>query len=74
MTTFDNVDGDEVDKFDKVSDTWWDPNGEMGGLHAINPLRTKFIQDVLSIEGLKILDVGCGGGILSEAWPRQVPR
>ncbi|MCV7196359.1 bifunctional 2-polyprenyl-6-hydroxyphenol methylase/3-demethylubiquinol 3-O-methyltransferase UbiG [Mycobacterium angelicum] len=67
MTTFDNVDGGEVEKFDKVSDIWWDPNGEMGGLHSINPLRTKFIQDVVSIEGLKILDVGCGGGILSEA-------
>jgi 2-polyprenyl-6-hydroxyphenyl methylase / 3-demethylubiquinone-9 3-methyltransferase len=67
MTTFENADNKEIDKFDRVSQIWWDSRGEMGTLHTINPLRTKFIMENLNARNPKILDVGCGGGILSEA-------
>ena len=55
----------EIEKFDRLSQSWWDPAGKLGTLHAINPLRTRFILERLSIPNPKILDVGCGGGILS---------
>ena len=71
MTTFKNVDNTEIDKFDKVSQIWWDLKGEMGTLHTINPLRTKFIMEKLTVPNPRILDVGCGGGILSEALARN---
>ncbi|MEJ2513561.1 MAG: bifunctional 2-polyprenyl-6-hydroxyphenol methylase/3-demethylubiquinol 3-O-methyltransferase UbiG, partial [Anaerolineales bacterium] len=67
MTEFKNFDEKEINKFDDVAQIWWDPKGEMGTLHTINPLRTKFITETLTVESPKILDVGCGGGILSEA-------
>ena len=67
MTSFENVDNKEIGKFDKVSQIWWDPEGEIGTLHTINPLRTNFIMEELTLHNPKILDVGCGGGILSEA-------
>jgi 2-polyprenyl-6-hydroxyphenyl methylase/3-demethylubiquinone-9 3-methyltransferase len=67
MTQFTNTDYDEIKKFDKVAQIWWDLNGEMGTLHVINPLRTKFITEKLPSSNFKVLDVGCGGGILSEA-------
>jgi 2-polyprenyl-6-hydroxyphenyl methylase/3-demethylubiquinone-9 3-methyltransferase len=67
MTNFTNVDNREIDKFDRVSEIWWDPKGEMGTLQTINPLRTKFIMERLTVASPRILDVGCGGGILSEA-------
>src|SRR5512142_3181738 len=70
MTSFDNTDLQEIGKFDKVSQIWWDPRGEMGTLHTINPLRTDFIMRNLSGPHPRILDVGCGGGILSEALAR----
>jgi len=66
MTKFTNVDAEEINKFDKVSKIWWDPKGEMGTLQTINPLRIKFIMENLQMHTPKILDVGCGGGILSE--------
>lgn len=66
MKSFNNADAKEIEKFDNVSDIWWDPKGEMGTLHVINPLRTRFIMEALP-PNPKILDVGCGGGILSEA-------
>jgi len=66
MNSFNNADEKEIEKFDNVSDIWWDPKGEMGTLHVINPLRTRFIMENLP-PNPKILDVGCGGGILSEA-------
>ncbi|AFJ02154.1 3-demethylubiquinone-9 3-methyltransferase [Methylophaga frappieri] len=66
MTT-DNVDHAEVAKFDALADSWWDPEGQSKPLHQINPLRLKFIQDALSLPGVNAIDVGCGGGILSES-------
>jgi 2-polyprenyl-6-hydroxyphenyl methylase/3-demethylubiquinone-9 3-methyltransferase len=62
-----NADKDEIEKFDKIASIWWDTQGEMGTLHTINPLRTKFIMEKLTTPNPKILDVGCGGGILAEA-------
>jgi len=67
MTESNNFDEKEIKKFDDVAQTWWDLEGEMGTLHVINPLRTKFITEKVTADAPKILDVGCGGGILSEA-------
>ena len=67
MKSFENADNKEIEKFDRVSQIWWDPKGEMGTLHTINPLRTNFIMERLTALNPRILDVGCGGGILSEA-------
>ncbi|HEY9153319.1 MAG TPA: bifunctional 2-polyprenyl-6-hydroxyphenol methylase/3-demethylubiquinol 3-O-methyltransferase UbiG [Anaerolineales bacterium] len=67
MKSFENADNKEIEKFDKVSQIWWDPKGEMGALHTINSLRTNFIMKSLYVANPRILDVGCGGGILSEA-------
>lgn len=62
-----NVDSREVSKFDRVAQLWWDPTGKMGMLHVINPLRSRFTFDhVKDIQGAKAVDVGCGGGILTE--------
>jgi 2-polyprenyl-6-hydroxyphenyl methylase/3-demethylubiquinone-9 3-methyltransferase len=74
MTKFENTDRREIDKFDKVSAIWWNPGGEMGALHTINPLRTRFILEDLVVPNPGILDVGCGGGILSEALARAGAR
>ena len=62
-----NLDHDEVNKFDELATKWWDKNGEFRPLHQINPLRVDFIEERSSVEGKKVLDVGCGGGILAEA-------
>lgn len=62
-----NIDQSEISKFDALASRWWDTNGEMKPLHAINPLRMQFIEQHAKLSGQKILDVGCGGGILSES-------
>lgn len=62
-----NVDQSEIDKFAKLAATWWDPEGEMAPLHVINPVRLRYIDRRASLAGKKALDVGCGGGLLSEA-------
>ncbi len=67
MTQPENVDPRETEKFGRLSALWWNPKGPMHSLHEINPLRTKFITEEAAIAGRKVLDVGCGGGLLSEA-------
>jgi len=62
-----NVDLNEVEKFNKIAHKWWDPSSEFKPLHDINPLRVNYINDLLPLNEKKILDVGCGGGILAES-------
>ena len=62
-----NIDTAEVEKFADLAQKWWDPKGEFKPLHIINPLRADFIASKLELDGLEILDVGCGGGLLCEA-------
>ncbi len=62
-----NFDQQELDKFSKLADEWWNPNGKFKPLHLINPLRVSYIENKVQLKGLDILDIGCGGGILSEA-------
>ncbi|MGR0278585.1 bifunctional 2-polyprenyl-6-hydroxyphenol methylase/3-demethylubiquinol 3-O-methyltransferase UbiG [Marinomonas dokdonensis] len=62
-----NVDLDEVAKFEALASRWWDKNSEFKPLHEINPLRANYINERASLEGKKVIDIGCGGGILSES-------
>jgi 2-polyprenyl-6-hydroxyphenyl methylase/3-demethylubiquinone-9 3-methyltransferase len=62
-----NVDAAEIAKFSELAHRWWDPNSEFRPLHEINPLRLKWIDRQAPLAGQKVLDVGCGGGILAEA-------
>jgi len=67
MTPQDNVDPDEIAKFEKLASRWWDPNSEFKPLHDINPLRANWIDERAPVSGKSVVDVGCGGGLLSEA-------
>lgn len=62
-----NVDPAELEKFAALAHRWWDKNSEFKPLHAINPLRLNFIDETVGLNGKRVLDVGCGGGILSES-------
>jgi 2-polyprenyl-6-hydroxyphenyl methylase/3-demethylubiquinone-9 3-methyltransferase len=76
------VDRDEVERFARIAKTWWDPQGEFRPLHKLNPLRLGFIRDRLAghfgrdtravrpFAGLRLLDIGCGGGLVSEPLAR----
>ena len=76
------VDPEEVARFSALADEWWDPRGKMGTLHKFNPVRLGFIKDtacrhferdgkgIVALAGLRILDIGCGGGLLSEPLAR----
>ena len=66
-----NVDHAEISKFEELAARWWDPHSEFKPLHEINPLRLGYIQRSAELEGKRVLDVGCGGGILAEAMARQ---
>jgi 2-polyprenyl-6-hydroxyphenyl methylase/3-demethylubiquinone-9 3-methyltransferase len=65
-TATDNVDPDEIEKFEKLAGRWWDPNSEFKPLHDINPLRLDYIDRLAPLNGQRVIDVGCGGGLLSE--------
>jgi 2-polyprenyl-6-hydroxyphenyl methylase/3-demethylubiquinone-9 3-methyltransferase len=65
-----NVDTAELAKFSELAHRWWDVNSEFRPLHQINPLRLEWINSLASIKGKAVLDVGCGGGILSDAMAR----
>jgi 2-polyprenyl-6-hydroxyphenyl methylase/3-demethylubiquinone-9 3-methyltransferase len=62
-----NADPDELAKFERLASRWWDPESEFKPLHQINPLRLDFIDARAKLKGKRVLDVGCGGGILAEA-------
>ncbi len=72
---------EEIEKFNKIAEDWWDPNGKFKPLHKFNPIRIKYIKENIikdyeikksdkPLEGIKILDIGCGGGLLSEPLSR----
>jgi 2-polyprenyl-6-hydroxyphenyl methylase / 3-demethylubiquinone-9 3-methyltransferase len=65
-----NVDLAEIAKFEELASRWWDPHSEFKPLHDINPLRLDYIDGIVSLGGKCVLDVGCGGGILSESMAR----
>ena len=67
MSTDTNVDPLEIKKFEDLASRWWDLHGEFKPLHDINPLRLNFINTGSPLEGKRVLDVGCGGGILCES-------
>jgi 2-polyprenyl-6-hydroxyphenyl methylase / 3-demethylubiquinone-9 3-methyltransferase len=66
-TATENIDLDERSKFNALASEWWDPGGKLQTLHDINPTRLSYIESHIELTGRKILDVGCGGGLLSEA-------
>jgi 2-polyprenyl-6-hydroxyphenyl methylase/3-demethylubiquinone-9 3-methyltransferase len=66
MHDFTNADPAEIDKFDALASRWWDPDGEFKPLHRMNPMRVDYIAERTKLSGQNCLDIGCGGGILSE--------
>ena len=67
----DNFDPAELAKFSDLAHRWWDRESEFRPLHQINPLRLDWIQNLIPLKNLRVLDVGCGGGILADAMARQ---
>jgi 2-polyprenyl-6-hydroxyphenyl methylase/3-demethylubiquinone-9 3-methyltransferase len=62
-----NLDRGEIEKFDTLASDWWNPTGALKTLHVINPVRLRYISNRVSLKGKSVLDIGCGGGLLSEA-------
>ncbi|EIC29245.1 MULTISPECIES: bifunctional 2-polyprenyl-6-hydroxyphenol methylase/3-demethylubiquinol 3-O-methyltransferase UbiG [Methylomicrobium] len=71
MTASNNVHPHEINKFGSQAERWWDPQGELKTLHDINPLRLQFIRRFIDLKGARIVDVGCGGGILTEGLAKE---
>lgn len=65
-----NVDAAEIAKFEALAERWWDPKSEFRPLHDINPLRLNYINERVSLKGKKVIDIGCGGGLVSEGMAR----
>ena len=83
MPIHNTIDNNEISKFQAMADEWWDPNGKFKPLHMLNPCRLQYIVDQIAIQfdlnltkkkpfqGLRLLDIGCGGGLLSEPMARM---
>lgn len=71
MNTTNNVDPQEIAKFEALASRWWDRGSEFKPLHEINPLRANFIDQHSAVAGKKLIDVGCGGGILAESMAQR---
>ena len=71
QTSHANVSPEEIARFDKLAARWWDPDGESRPLHDLNPLRAAYVAERVALQGAKVADVGCGGGLLSEALARD---
>ena len=69
-----NVSSEEIARFDALAARWWDPDGESRPLHDLNPVRLGYVADRIELRGAKVADVGCGGGLLSEALARAGAR
>ena len=69
--TYENIDPAEIEKFEKLARTWWDLDSEFKPLHDINPLRLGYINQRVQLAGKQALDIGCGGGILTESLARN---
>jgi 2-polyprenyl-6-hydroxyphenyl methylase / 3-demethylubiquinone-9 3-methyltransferase len=67
----DNFSQAELDKFNELANRWWDPEGPQKALHALNPARLGYVADRVALRHARVLDVGCGGGLLSEALARS---
>jgi 2-polyprenyl-6-hydroxyphenyl methylase/3-demethylubiquinone-9 3-methyltransferase len=69
-----NVDSGEIAKFEALASRWWDPTSEFKPLHDINPLRLAYIAERIELAGLRVVDIGCGGGLLAEGLARAGAR
>src|SRR2546425_10809492 len=74
MSAASNADQGELGKFDALAGRFWDPRGEFRPLHLLNPVRARFVAQRATLTGARVLDVGCGGGLLCEALARAGAR
>jgi 2-polyprenyl-6-hydroxyphenyl methylase/3-demethylubiquinone-9 3-methyltransferase len=74
QTSKDNIDSEELARFAAQADLWWEPRGEFRALHEINPVRLAYVRDRVGLQGKRVLDVGCGGGLLAEIMAAEGAR